>query len=715
MDGVAYRWSAAAQMAPSTTRKGLAELTALDSNPGAQISMLENEIPNKMHMSDERSYRPDIDGIRAIAILSVVLYHAGVPMLSGGFTGVDIFFVISGYLIGGHILSELCSGAFSFLRFYKRRAKRILPAFYVVIAFAILTAIILLSPFEANEFAKEGVTSIVSASNIYFARSSNYFQTKSELYPLLMTWSLGVEEQFYAVIPLLMALLARMRRGLILPAILVVCALSFVIATRELNSHPDMAFYSLPARAWELGVGVALAVAELSWKRKLLSARWTQAASLMGFALMLVPMHLLTSGTPFPGVAALPSVLGTALVIAAPVSWINRRLLSLSPLVFVGKISYSWYLWHWPLLAFMRIASGGTLRPYAVAVAIAVSLGMAFLSYHFIEQPFRRSSRAPTSLLIRYAAVSLGFVVVCAVLLMSHGLPKRYPALIQEGEMESHSCLASYGSERPDLSSHCYAASDPRPSVVLWGDSHSAALAPAVRQAANTEGYNFIQMTKASCLPLTGVAKSVPQHPLAASECVHFNNTVLNLIVADSRIRIVIMAGRWADPFRDGGNIYPLYSLISHTPELHFPESVRSEFAQSLSASIRVLQNASKRVIVFDDVPFFDFDPWSRFQTAHIPARLAVAIWLGADTDNPGLAPASSVSAANMSADVLSQTLEGISGVELVDLKSKFCNNKNLCAYMDGDRMLYLDEQHLTAEGARYALRNFRFPIDMPQ
>jgi len=153
------------------------------------------------------NYRPDIDGLRAVAILSVVLYHAGMPLLSGGFTGVDIFFVISGYLIGGHIFSELISGTFSFLRFYQRRAKRILPAFYVVVSFSFLAAIVLLSPLEASLFAKMAITSIFSVSNIYLLWSFNYFQSASELNPLLMTWSLGVEEQFYAIIPLLMVLL----------------------------------------------------------------------------------------------------------------------------------------------------------------------------------------------------------------------------------------------------------------------------------------------------------------------------------------------------------------------------------------------------------------------------------------------------------------------------------------------------------------------------
>jgi peptidoglycan/LPS O-acetylase OafA/YrhL len=177
-----------------------------------------------------RQYRPDIDGLRAVAILSVVLYHAHVPFVSGGFTGVDIFFVISGYLIGGHIFSDLTAGTFSYLRFYRLRAKRILPAFFSMLAATMLAALLLLSPYEARDFARSALTATLSVSNIYFWKYVNYFQGPSEFNPLLMTWSLGVEEQFYAVIPLLLVILARIRRSLILPAILAICALSLLLA-----------------------------------------------------------------------------------------------------------------------------------------------------------------------------------------------------------------------------------------------------------------------------------------------------------------------------------------------------------------------------------------------------------------------------------------------------------------------------------------------------
>ena len=379
----------------------------------------------------DQSYRPDIDGLRAIAILSVVLYHAGAPLITGGYTGVDIFFVISGYLIGGHIFSELRAGNFSYLRFYQRRVKRILPAFYVVLAFAMLAALLLLTPSETKEFGRSAFAATLSASNILFWRITNYFNPTNELNPLLMTWSLGVEEQFYAVIPLLMVLLARIRRGWLMPAIFAICTVSFLFAWLELPKHSIFVFYMLPSRAWELGVGVALAVIESNRKRAALSGPLAQAASVTGIVLMLAPVFLFTKATPFPGAAALPSVLGAALVVAAPLSWMNRRLLSLRPLTFVGRVSYSWYLWHWPLLAFAHILYGDNLPAVASVLAVAAAFAAAVLSYYLVEQPLRKSRRAPAPLLLRYAAVSLAILAACAFVWRSQGVPQRFPARVR--------------------------------------------------------------------------------------------------------------------------------------------------------------------------------------------------------------------------------------------------------------------------------------------
>ena len=210
-----------------------------------------------------RAYRADIDGLRAVAILSVVLFHSGLLQLSGGFTGVDIFFVISGYLIGGQIWTGVSAGDFRYARFYQRRCKRILPAFYAVTLFTLGAGLLLLSPWDLGLLGRSAFAATLSASNILFWGTANYFAGASDRYPLLMTWSLGVEEQFYAVIPLLMVLLARLRRNLILPVVLAVCATSFLFACLEVARHPMLVFYTLPARAWELGVGVVLAILEV--------------------------------------------------------------------------------------------------------------------------------------------------------------------------------------------------------------------------------------------------------------------------------------------------------------------------------------------------------------------------------------------------------------------------------------------------------------------
>lgn len=654
------------------------------------------------------TYRPDIDGLRAIAILSVVLYHAGVPFLTGGFTGVDVFFVISGYLIGGHIFAELRAGEFSLLEFYRRRAKRILPAFYLVLCFTLVAALVLLSPTEAGTFAKDAISAVLSVSNVYFLKSSGYFQPSNETNPLLMTWSLGVEEQFYMVIPLLMVVLARIRRSLILPAMIVVCVLSFLFAWRSLGTHPNMVFYLLPARAWELGIGVMLAVTESLLARRISDSRWTSAFSALGMALILAPMFFYTSATPFPGLAALPSVLGSAVVIAFAGGWTNRKVLSLVPFTFLGKISYSWYLWHWPIFAFLRVVSGGTLPPYAAAFGVLASLGLAVLSFKYVEQPFRRSRRAALPLLVRYAAVAAAFVAALGCLWKSHGFPERYPVLAHDVQEQSDPCLVEYGTDKPNLSSRCYASSDPRPSIVLWGDSHSAALAPAVRQIANRAGFNFIQLSKASCLPLQGVAKFVPQHPLVVGECKAFNDRVLSLIASDSRIKAVILAGRWGEPFQNTDT--PLVTDLASARAPIGEEAIQTRFVQSLFGTVSSLRNSGKEVVLASDVPNFDFDPKSRFMTARIPIRRGIATLIGENPAHQTSANDSYAAANSLSTEFLNRARKRFPGVAVVDLRSQLCNTSGECAYADKDQLLYSDGQHVTAEGARYALRAYELP-----
>ena len=656
------------------------------------------------------TYRPDIDGIRALAILSVVLYHAGVPLLTGGFTGVDIFFVISGYLIGGHIFSEIRQGRFSFARFYQRRAKRILPAFYVVLFATFVFGLLLLSPIELTEYSTSAIAAVFSASNIHFLRYSNYFQQSSELNPLLMTWSLAVEEQFYLVIPLLMLAAAKVRRSWLLPVILVTCVVSFLFAWHQVHVEPGKAFYLLPSRAWELGVGVALGVAESLRKRSLVPAAWIWPASVCGFAAMLAPFFLLKPSVPFPGPSAAASVLGTALIISSSSSWINRFVLSMPWLVFIGRISYSWYLWHWPLMAYLRVASGGPLPIPARIVAILLSFVLAVLSFYLVEQPFRKSLLPPLPLIARYAGVAIAFAAVLTFVWKDGGLRARFPDLQpQQAEAPSH-CIVNYGHSTPDLTAHCYPARDGTPSIALWGDSHSAALAPALRSEVTSRGYHFVEFSKSSCLPLVGVAKYVPAHPSVVEECVEFNQIVLKTIVADSGIRTVILAGSWSEPFLDG-TVEPLLDVgLSRTHRRPPASAMASIFAEALSKNIAALQSAGKRVVLVEDVPNFDFDPLCSMLTAQIPARRMLASWMTRGNNTPGFARATSLDAAGRSNEVLASVRTRFQDVELIDLRPMFCDERGLCAYMHGGRLLYSDGQHLTADGAFYALRGVGLP-----
>lgn len=671
----------------------------------------------------DSSYRADIDGLRALAILSVVLYHGGLLRIGGGFTGVDIFFVISGYLIGGQICAEIRTGAFSFAAFYRRRAKRILPAFFTVLLFVLAAGLVLLSPNDLTRLARSACAAVFSLSNILFWHSANYFDTRSDLNPLLMTWSLGVEEQFYAVIPLLLVLVFRIRRNRIVSAVLIVSALSFLFSWSALAGHPALVFYMLPARAWELGIGVALAAAEQNRQRELVPSFSRQWLGLGGLLLLLAPFTLLNSATPFPGPAALPSVAGTALLLAVPSSWINRRALSFGPLVFIGRISYSWYLWHWPLLSFLHIVYGGTPPGLAALAAIAASFALAIASYHFIEQPLRRSRLAAVPLLIRYAIATAAVAAIPAALWLSRGLPQRFPALAQiesdATHLQSDPCLADIGDDTPNLSTTCVPkAATPQVSQVLalWGDSHAAALAPALRSLAEAQGYASAEFAKASCPPVLGVSHFIPRHPSLAAECFAYNQRVFDRLIRDSRIRIVILSASWPGYLHHNWQDGWIVTEASHTSEMPPESAVRAALAQSLSATVRLLQSAGKQVVVFDDIPAFNFEPAWRLDSTAIPARRALAALLhvnnvadiGAaapqDADSGHVASAAAASA------LLVQALAAQPTIMLVDLRSSLCNSQTQCFYRVADQLLYSDNNHLSPAGARYVLRNFRLP-----
>jgi peptidoglycan/LPS O-acetylase OafA/YrhL len=338
-------------------------------------------------VEEQLSYRADIDGLRAIAILSVVAYHAFPSIVHGGFVGVDVFFVISGYLISGIIAKGLAHGQFSLLEFYARRIRRIFPALIVVLLAIWALGWLKLLPDEYTGLAKHIAAGAVYASNLVLYKESGYFDTAAALKPLLHLWSLGVEEQFYIFWPLFLVVTWRWRPRL--PVLLMITAVSFLLNVARIDTHPTSTFYLPMTRLWELSLGGALAYAQLPSQRRLKPRRRALLAGI-GFALLAASIFLLDNHRLFPGWWALAPTVGTLLLIAAGQNtWLSRRLLANRAMVLIGLVSYPFYLWHWPLLSLTRIVEGDRITTADTLGAIGLAFVLALCTYYWIELPIR--------------------------------------------------------------------------------------------------------------------------------------------------------------------------------------------------------------------------------------------------------------------------------------------------------------------------------------
>jgi peptidoglycan/LPS O-acetylase OafA/YrhL len=360
-------------------------------------------------------YRPDIDGLRALAVLAVVGFHAAPALVPGGFVGVDVFFVISGYLISGILLQSLARERFSLVDFYKRRIRRIFPALVVVLAAVWCLGWFVLFPDEFMRLGRYIAACAAFVSNIILWREAGYFDVTADLKPLLHLWSLAVEEQFYFVLPLFLFVTWRVRSQQ-LTFILAAAALSFAFNVAVVHSHPNSTYYSPLTRLWELAVGAALARRQLfpesrwPWEPLLSpgSPRVREILSIAGVALIGWSLWGLNRNTPFPGFWALPPVAGTMFVIAAgPGTWLNRTVLGHRAAVAIGLISYPLYLWHWPLLSFARIIGNDDPPPIALAVAVGLAFVLAFATYRLVEQPVRAIRHGAGVAVCLLAAITL--------------------------------------------------------------------------------------------------------------------------------------------------------------------------------------------------------------------------------------------------------------------------------------------------------------------
>lgn len=486
-------------------------------------------------------YRGDIDGLRAVSVLAVLAFHGFPRLAPGGFAGVDVFFVISGFLISGIIFDELHRGVFSLRIFYARRVRRIFPALVTVLIASLLAGWWLLLPAEMSRLGSQLAASAGFVANFYFWLESGYFSPDARTLPLLHLWSLGVEEQFYIVFPLVMVALRR-RPALLLPAIIAIGAASFLLNI-ALIDRQAADFYSPLTRAWELMAG-----AWVAWARRRQHSPFAggvaDLATLLGLAAILAGVALLDSRLAYPGWYALVPVSGSALVMwAGADSTVARWLLSTSPLVYVGRISYPLYLWHWPVLVFAAAFKFAPLTDLEIVLALAASVLLAALTYAFIERGFRSGAidRAKIAVLgAGMAAVAAAGIIVVGLGGFASRFPKEILALAQPQsypqEWRFNECLIE-PANRTNFAADCM--EDKQPLIFLWGDSVGAALMPGLRKLQQETGYGLAQFTPAGCPPLLAV--DIPGSP----RCREVNQSVLET-VGRVRPEIVLLHSRWS-------------------------------------------------------------------------------------------------------------------------------------------------------------------------
>lgn len=491
-------------------------------------------------------YRSDVDGLRAVAVIPVVLFHIGIS--TGGFVGVDIFFVISGFLITSLIVQEQAAGAFSIAGFYERRVRRIAPALLLVLATFLVLSIFALAPSDRENLGKTTLYALASISNVYFTFALNYFERGADAQPLLHTWSLGVEEQFYLIFPLLVIFLAR-RRISMAAVFWGLFAISLAISTYGAFNDSAAAFYLLPSRAWELLTGSLLAIGVVP----LVTSRlWREALGLVGLALVAGSILLINTVTPFPGLAALAPCLGAAALIHAGASGPNiaSRLLSLKPMIAVGLISYSLYLWHWPILTFQRM--GWTFFPYdskigTGMVVIGLSFLASWLTWRFVEQPFR-GKRMPTRKVMTILGVAaLAIAALATVLFVTKGLPDvlpnqagpyaKYVSYNADINQRRGICLLWKRKDSRLDDATCLTPATDRPNILIIGDSHAANLWFGLHQA--YPEYHFLQATAATCKPLQ--VQTGPTY----DRCDELTKRVYENFLPGRPVDAVVMMGNW--------------------------------------------------------------------------------------------------------------------------------------------------------------------------
>ena len=636
-----------------------------------------------------------------MAVLSVVAFHAFPGLVPGGFIGVDVFFVISGYLITSIILKGLSAGNFSFIDFYSRRILRIFPALLFVAAATLFLGWHTLLPGEFAAYSKSLAAGLTFISNFNFWSESGYFDTSSEFKPLLHLWSLGDEEQFYMLWPLFISVCFRFKEriGLWIAGALLV---SFVINISFIASSPAATYFLLPARAWQLLTGALLAYFA-DKKSTSSSPSLPSWLALTGALLFLAGLFLIDRDTSFPGWWALLPTLGSALLIlAGPTAFFNRRVLSTRLLVGVGLISYPLYLWHWPLLSFLRVVRGTEpgVGPLILAVLVAIALSVA--TYFLLELPVRRGGRRNTLILL---SISAAMLFLSGEVYFREGIPSRLkdPRVLGDSMAMEWPEKLRFGADcqskfQGAVIGECLVHDAKKPvDAIVIGDSHANHLYWGLAKELGAYGENLMQISGGGCPPLYGV--KILERGRLVKHCTHIIDQSIDYAIAHKEIRTVFLSARWPSyvlgrEAKDPVNYASKYALtISGKPD----DSVSrgDVFSMTLRDTLQRLLSAGKNVVFVHDIPEAPFHPreclsWSPNQFVTRVQRKECSYASGYhESREAEFRP------------FLSSILKSFSQVVQIDPGPLFCDRSQCVVKAEGN-LLYRDFDHLSIFGSKW-------------
>jgi peptidoglycan/LPS O-acetylase OafA/YrhL len=594
-------------------------------------------------------YRPDIDCLRAFSVLAVVCFHFDISPIRSGYVGVDVFFVISGYLITGIIHAEAKAGRFSFRDFYARRARRILPALLVTVLATIGFAYLVLPPAQYVDLANQALAAIGFSSNVWFWSQQNYFDGTALTKPLLQTWSLAVEEQFYILFPLALGFALR-RTARLVHWIAGVGLISFLFCIYQSATYPAAAFYLLPSRVWEFGLGAVLAVGAVP----AVPHRHKLWLAVLGWCALAASVNVFGTGVPYPSFRAALPCLGAALVIWSHVDVTPNRFTR--PILFIGVISYSLYLWHWPVAVFSYELLGSSQPAPVKVLLLLVCLLLAVASYLWIETPFRRPKHGAMAMIVTAATA---VVIACVPIKLTSGASGRFsPEEAAVGRFSAYDHTALYDEGRCFVQRDevlprdaCIAPVAGKRNIVVWGDSYAAHLVHGLQQAG--DALAVMQATRAGCAAIGDT--------ITGEGCRAFNKDVLDAIVS-VRPDVVLLSANWLDG---------IYARATAT---------------ELPALIARLRDAGVAVVVVGPTPALDgplpllFVIWSRLKNLLPPLskRVVPQLW---------------------DIDARLQAVSSASGARYVSPLQAMCPDRVCQLFVDGAPIMW-DAGHLTAEGS---------------